>query len=833
MQRLYRGVAIVAVVGIGIVVVGVGIGVSVVAGGAETEEGPLADAGLDQTVVQGTTVYLDAGGSTTPDGEIVGYEWEIEGPNSVTPPDCRTCEQTQFVATEEGTYTVSMTITDDEGATDTDTLYVTVVESEPPTVDLAGPSEVDPDTTESFTMTAAAGDAPLSSASWTVDGESIDSRFISDRTWTRNINFGDVGTQTVGVVVTDTRGRQARASQSVSITEDDRNNSDESDSEFAVDIQETNSPVVGGETLTTDIAVENNGDAEDIQEIILQSIDGTSVDGESVSLDGDESASITLEWDTESGDTGSGSITAASDDDTDDESVEITGDDSNNGNSGQFSVNIVDTNSPVEEGETLTVDAEVENSADVAGEQSIVFESLYGESVDSEPVALESAEQTTVQLEWETERGDAGSGYVNARSEDDSDDGYVEIESDDDGPVYDIEIVDTNSPVNAGETIEVETEMTNVGGDWDVPSYSRFADTRLWVPGIGSTEHDDSLYGTDVSGDTWSSGETITQTMTWDTRGVDAGEYDVTSYIHPDPNHIDTDSDSTQVEIQEGETNFEVNIIQYRDPIPTGFSHQVRFEVTNTGAPGTEDVTYEHIGPMSGINFDYHADNPETIQSDLYLDSGETKAWDSPTGSTQVYRTPATYSPGTYTSAINTESDSEFYSFSVESDDDGGPGGSTGQGWGIEMLMGLESSQPGYDQYQIVGNEYDVGGDVVIECGLTEEQRQAADGDDDLRSYCEGNLEGHHVFEHSDIPLSPAHIDQRNGNWLFVGPLYGQVDVYKGRRYYDVQGDYSPTLVPQQTADNANVGIRETIIDDAQKQADTTVEILAEDDDRV
>ena len=41
---------------------------------AAADAGPLADAGLDQNVESGTTVYLDATGSSHPDGTIKEYE---------------------------------------------------------------------------------------------------------------------------------------------------------------------------------------------------------------------------------------------------------------------------------------------------------------------------------------------------------------------------------------------------------------------------------------------------------------------------------------------------------------------------------------------------------------------------------------------------------------------------------------------------------------------------------------------------------------------------------------------------------------------------------------
>ena len=53
-----------------------------VAGVVAADSGPLADAGLDQEVESGTTVHLDATGSSHPDGSIDDYEWSVETPDA-------------------------------------------------------------------------------------------------------------------------------------------------------------------------------------------------------------------------------------------------------------------------------------------------------------------------------------------------------------------------------------------------------------------------------------------------------------------------------------------------------------------------------------------------------------------------------------------------------------------------------------------------------------------------------------------------------------------------------------------------------------------------------
>ncbi|UCH88052.1 MAG: PKD domain-containing protein, partial [Thermoplasmata archaeon] len=76
---------------------------------------PVADAGSDQTVMVEETVYLDGSGSYDVDGTIESYIWDFGDTNSGSG------ETTTHAYTAVGIYTVTLTVTDNGGATDTDT----------------------------------------------------------------------------------------------------------------------------------------------------------------------------------------------------------------------------------------------------------------------------------------------------------------------------------------------------------------------------------------------------------------------------------------------------------------------------------------------------------------------------------------------------------------------------------------------------------------------------------------------------------------------------------------------------------------------------------------
>ena len=97
---------------------------------------PVADAGDDMTIEctanEGTAVRLDGSGSTDPDNDIVLYEWFLDFGLAT---ETLLGEGVQLDTTLPlGVHTVTLRVTDSEGATATDEVVVTIQDTLPPTI---------------------------------------------------------------------------------------------------------------------------------------------------------------------------------------------------------------------------------------------------------------------------------------------------------------------------------------------------------------------------------------------------------------------------------------------------------------------------------------------------------------------------------------------------------------------------------------------------------------------------------------------------------------------------------------------------------------------------
>ncbi|MGM0556939.1 MAG: PKD domain-containing protein [Myxococcota bacterium] len=126
---------------------------------SDTNQAPVADAGIDITTEPEQTVQLDGTGSTDPDGDTLTYAWTIDSKpsESAVSLDDPSAAEPQFVPDVSGSYVFELEVTDPDGASDQDMVVVDVVQVNPndPPVAEAG----DPTTVEAGTQVTLDGSA--------------------------------------------------------------------------------------------------------------------------------------------------------------------------------------------------------------------------------------------------------------------------------------------------------------------------------------------------------------------------------------------------------------------------------------------------------------------------------------------------------------------------------------------------------------------------------------------------------------------------------------------------------------------------------------------------
>jgi len=159
---------------------------------------PIADPNGPYNGTVGSLVTFDGSGSSDPDGTIVSYSWDFGDGNTntgLTPSNSHT-----YAAA--GTYTVSLTVTDDGGATNSDTTTATidpvVGDNIPPTADLNGPYTGIAGSPVTFDGSGSSdSDGTIVSYSWDFGDGSTGTGVSPSHSYTT------VGTYTVFLTVTD------------------------------------------------------------------------------------------------------------------------------------------------------------------------------------------------------------------------------------------------------------------------------------------------------------------------------------------------------------------------------------------------------------------------------------------------------------------------------------------------------------------------------------------------------------------------------------------------------------------------------------------------------
>jgi len=172
---------------------------------APANQPPVADAGVDQTVVEDTTVTL-LGTGTDPDGTIVLYEWDFTSDGTYDTTNT-TSGTTTHIYADPGTYIATLRVTDDGGLTDTDSVTITVTEAANllPVANAGADQEVDVDQAVTLSGSGTDPDGTIVLYEWD---------FENDGTWDWNSTttgvtthtYTSAGTFTARLRVTDNDG---------------------------------------------------------------------------------------------------------------------------------------------------------------------------------------------------------------------------------------------------------------------------------------------------------------------------------------------------------------------------------------------------------------------------------------------------------------------------------------------------------------------------------------------------------------------------------------------------------------------------------------------------
>ena len=143
--------------------------VSVKPQSGDTNQAPTAEAGADQTVSEGKTVYLVGSGSDA-DGSIAQYTWSSAS-SSISIVDSDSSDgNASFIAPEVdasgGSFTLTLRVTDDDDASGLDTMTVTVENNEAPTVNAGVDQSAVAGTTVNLKGSASDSDGSVVAYSW-------------------------------------------------------------------------------------------------------------------------------------------------------------------------------------------------------------------------------------------------------------------------------------------------------------------------------------------------------------------------------------------------------------------------------------------------------------------------------------------------------------------------------------------------------------------------------------------------------------------------------------------------------------------------------------------
>ncbi|MGB3773708.1 MAG: PKD domain-containing protein, partial [Leeuwenhoekiella sp.] len=177
-------------------------------GGGALAPVAVADANITQGVSP-LQVNFDGTSSNDDTGIIASYRWTL---NNVEISNVATFD---YTFTEEGNFNVLLTVTDEDGLTDTDAVEITVdaANTAPIAVAESDISSGDAPLTVNFTGTGSSDDKGVAAYSWTIGGEEVSTLAIFEYTFTQP------GVYEVILQVTDDEGLSANDTLNITVQE--------------------------------------------------------------------------------------------------------------------------------------------------------------------------------------------------------------------------------------------------------------------------------------------------------------------------------------------------------------------------------------------------------------------------------------------------------------------------------------------------------------------------------------------------------------------------------------------------------------------------------------
>jgi len=416
---------------------------------------------------------------------------------------------------------------------------------------------------------------------------------------------GDAGDRIVEVDASD-EGKGLAVTETVTVEEPP------TDAEFELDIVGTTEPTQAGDTLGVDVLVENTGETEGTETLELL-VNGTTRDTDTVPLGGGDSSTVALEWKTTESDEGTFLVEANGTGDRTTREVTIGPPPTD----AKFELDIVGTTEPTQAGETLGVEVAVENTGETEGTETVEL-LVNGTTRDTDEVTLGGGDSSTLALEWETAEDEAGGVLVEANGTGDRTTREVTVGPPPMDAAFEIGIESATSPVQAGETLEVDATVENIGETADNGTIELVANGKVQDTGtVNLSAADDP-------------GDTDTVTFEWTTTEDDAGDRIVQVDTADEGKGL---ADTRIVRIEEPPTdgNLEVAITDTTSPIRAGETLEVEATVENTGdTAGTDTVSLNVSGEQrdtATVDLDSGESNEVVLEwNTTEDDAGETIA---------------------------------------------------------------------------------------------------------------------------------------------------------------------------------------------------------------